>query len=453
LLADGSVRCCGSNYYWQLGDEGPDRATSVEIALPARALEIAVGDSSTCATLSDGSTRCWGNNAFGKLGQGTFGGRSATPLPIAGFYGATAPASGIYHHCAIRNGEPWCWGNNDEGESGGVLQGRPVQVLTDVDDVEVGFGGSCARRSDDTAWCWGSFGYGDQYGTWHRTPARIASWTDVVDVAVGNGHACVVRDGGALWCWGTNYHGELGDGTTTTRDYLAPSTVTSVVSVDAGGAQTCAIRTGGELWCWGYAGSDFGTGTAPHAMLADVIDVRLSWHNGCAIDTAHRLWCWGENDNREVPGGLGTWVATPVAVMTDVASVMPGIDRLCAIRLDGTQWCWGQGYVGGPTLIGSVGIGAVGAAGLGFDCIARNGDAVWCRGSNLWAQIGDGTLIRRTEPVDIGLGGIVDLSAEWQHTCAVNAAGALWCWGGNHGGQIGAGGQARMVAYPAKIAL
>ncbi|NVB82697.1 MAG: hypothetical protein HOV81_30250 [Kofleriaceae bacterium] len=42
-------------------------------------------------------------------------------------------------------------------------------------------------------------------------------------------------------------------------------------------------------------------------------------------------------------------------------------------------------------------------------------------------------LVYRHDPVNIGLSGVVDLSAEWQHTCAVNAAGAVWCWGPQRG--------------------
>ena len=63
----------------------------------------------------------------------------------------------------------------------------------------------------------------------------------MIDVAAGSGHTVALKKDGTVWAWGANYYGELGDGTTASRD--APVQVkgengvgylTGVVAVEGG---------------------------------------------------------------------------------------------------------------------------------------------------------------------------------------------------------------------------
>ena len=48
----------------------------------------------------------------------------------------------------------------------------------------------------------------------HHAPEQLPL-AHVVDIVAGGAHACALVDDGTVRCWGLNYHGQLGDGTTT----------------------------------------------------------------------------------------------------------------------------------------------------------------------------------------------------------------------------------------------
>ncbi|MEM1008865.1 MAG: hypothetical protein AAGJ35_07640, partial [Myxococcota bacterium] len=74
LLADGGIKCWGSNRHGQLGY--PDLKSRNKPEFNAldfqgkKALQISCGGDHTCAVLEDHSVRCWGYNSSGELGHG-----------------------------------------------------------------------------------------------------------------------------------------------------------------------------------------------------------------------------------------------------------------------------------------------------------------------------------------------------------------------------------------------
>lgn len=67
---------------------------------------------------------------------------------------------------------------------------------------------------------------------------------------------------------------------------------------------------------------------------------------------------------------------------------------------------------------------------------------VWCWGWDEFGQLGNGTsdLNQHPNPLKIkSLTNIVEISAGYSHTCAINTTGSIWCWGGNTNGQLGIG--------------
>jgi alpha-tubulin suppressor-like RCC1 family protein len=118
-LADGTVRCWGSNAFGQSSD-GTVRNAQI----------IAAKGEHACAVLDGGGVQCWGWNLSGQLGDGTFN-NSAAPRNVIGMASsAITVATGEQHTCAvITGGGLKCWGSNEHGMLGdGILSYSPIPV-------------------------------------------------------------------------------------------------------------------------------------------------------------------------------------------------------------------------------------------------------------------------------------------------------------------------------------
>ena len=242
----------GSGTVWCWGRSDPSAAAGPEPAqVPGLAdvMTIALGDAHACALRRDGKVLCWGRGDTGQLGTrptqrcgADAYACSAVPVEVAGLAGATALAAGQRHTCAVAGGKVLCWGDDAEDQLGATGQERcpaglgvparpcsftPVEVHGLADVVEVAGGGAhtCARKSDGTAWCWGSSSLG-QLGDGvlkadrpvsRERAAPVAGLHDVAQLALGERHSCARLTDGTVWCWGDDTDGQLGDGSGTSR--------------------------------------------------------------------------------------------------------------------------------------------------------------------------------------------------------------------------------------------
>jgi alpha-tubulin suppressor-like RCC1 family protein len=119
------------------------------------------------------------------------------------------------------------------------------------------------------------------------------------------------------------------------------------------------------------------------------------------------------------------------------------------VRNDGTVWTWGlgsQGQLGDGTsgnalnvvraitplqVPGIDGVEAVeDSTGFGFVLAVKSNGTVWGWGNNFNAQLGDGTSVSRTRPVQtVGLTNVKGIAGGDVYGAAVKTDGTVWIWG------------------------
>jgi len=229
---DGSLWCFGDNGFGALGTGNTTvnfSATPVQpfFFTPAITAGISAGDEFTLSVGSDGTLYSWGGNFNGELGSGMASSPSYTPLTV-GIPGATAfqVSAGDAHSCVrTTTNALWCFGLNSNGALGNGTttdSATPVQVpISNVMQVTAGGLHTCALKTDGTLWCWGrnsSGQIGDGTTTDRLTPVQVtALGNSVAEVSAGEAHTCARKLDNTFWCWGDNSRGQIGDGTTTGR--------------------------------------------------------------------------------------------------------------------------------------------------------------------------------------------------------------------------------------------
>lgn len=149
-----------------------------------------------------------------------------------------------------------------------------------------------------------------------------------------------------------------------------------------------------------------------------------------------------------------SWAQVRTDVWADGATTKTTV---LGIRVDGTLWAWGDnsyGQLGNNSTVNS----SAGteyspvqvAAGFSFtqvdirqgSAIARKNDHTWWGwGRNTFGQLGDGTTVHRSSPVQItaGTSWFVGAYKGANHTLAYGMDGKLYTWGRNNEGQLGDG--------------
>ncbi|HEX4337348.1 MAG TPA: hypothetical protein VH062_15635 [Polyangiaceae bacterium] len=222
--SDTSLWCWGLDAWGQLGVAptgkacGPQQAcepSPVEVtALGKGVVQVAGGESQTCALLQNGTAWCWGNLQSSGGPQGTY-----SPTEIAKVATFVRIAAGPDHECALDDkGSMWCW-------TWGAGPQRVDALGTSV--AELGAGGpstSCARTTDGAVYCWSgtaSGHIGDEPDAGTNPPQLVDALPHrAIELSVGggySGHDCALLVDGSVWCWGRNDFGQLGDGTNSPR--------------------------------------------------------------------------------------------------------------------------------------------------------------------------------------------------------------------------------------------
>jgi alpha-tubulin suppressor-like RCC1 family protein len=254
LKSDGTLWAWGDNTSGQLGLSignssmpTPNQVTTTNLGnFDRNWVAIAAGGAHSLGLQSDGTLWAWGSNTSGQLGD-PFIVSNNTPNQIVdltsvipGFNSSwVAIAAGLSHSLALQaDGTAWAWGFNQFGQLGNndvtpTPADHPAPVLVfnsgsaPYISIAAGDSFSVARKADGSLWSWGKntagqLGIGStdaEPAPAHATPLREStSANDWTVAGVGGQHSIALKAGGLLNGWGDNTFGQLGDGSTATKN-------------------------------------------------------------------------------------------------------------------------------------------------------------------------------------------------------------------------------------------
>jgi len=431
LTADGRV--------WEWGSGGlsaassPNRFVPVPVPGLSGVVAVAAGMSHSLAVKADGTVWAWGDNLHGQLGDGTHD-ASSTPIRVPGLSGVNAVAAGRGFSVALTaSGTVWTWGaagnlgNGTTAESPGPVQ---ASLLSGVVAISACNDHSLALRTDGTVWSWGWNGYGqlgDGVSGVNRTvPIQVVGLSNATAIAAGGDFSLALKGDGSVWAWGANWHGQLGDGTTTQHNLPAQvAGLSGVTGIGAGYSHALAVRSDGGARAWGAnSEGQLGDGITERQSQPTPVSVQLTEvarvAGGAFFSVALRhdgsVWACGSNASGQLGSGTARWSPVPVTIkgLSHTAAVSTGGAHSLALQSDGSVYAWGANDTG---------------------------------------QLGDGTVTNRPTPVRVaGLSNVVGIAAGRYHSLAVRSDGSVWAWGNNGNGQLAVGTTANpYVLLPAQV--
>ncbi|GBD99605.1 regulator of chromosome condensation (RCC1) repeat protein [bacterium BMS3Abin07] len=265
---------------------------------------------------------------------------------------------------------------------------------------------------------------------------------------------------GAIMTEGLNEYGQLGDGTTNSRDGLLPiGGMEDVIKVASGMDYSVAIKSDGSVWAWGRNNmGQLGNGTLEDSHipvlvkeLYKVTDVAAGKYHTLALRADGTVWAWGRNSYGQLGNGSIRDSNIPVKVkgLSNITAIAAGTYHSAAVRSDGTVWTWGWnlfGQIGDnttktrtePVIVTGLPKIINVAAGLHYTLALASDGTVRAWGWNINGLLGDGTNVNRLIPVKVKkLSGIIDIAAGLNHSLALKKDGHVWAWGGNKYSQLG----------------
>ena len=527
---EGKVYTWGNNEVGQLGD-----GTTTNSVLPIcisdkenelkgkRIVDISAGYGHTVAIDEEGKAYAWGYNEFGQLGDGTTT-NSVLPICISnkenelkGKKIISISAGGVHTVAIDEEGKVYTWGNNEVGQLGDGTTTNSVLPICISDkenelkgkrivDISAGYGHTVAIDEEGKVCTWGynkDGQLGDGTTTNSVLPICISDKDNelkgkkIINISAGVVHTVALDEEGKVYTWGDNEVGQLGDGKA--NDIVAPihihsaepicltdkqnelkrmKTVKVVTEKTEVITEVISLAESGKIYIW-----EVGEGTAIYALpicISDedtelkgkrIVDISAGKNYTVALDEEGKVYACGNNEDGQL--GDGTTTNSPLTICISdkenelkgkkIISISAGGRYTVALDEEGKVYTWGYNYdgqLGDGTTTNSVlpicisdkenelkGKRIVNiSAGYGHTVAIDEEGKVYTWGGNYYGQLGDGTKNDSKVPICISdkeneLKGkkIISISAGGSHTVALDEEGKVYTWGGNYVGQLGDG--------------
>ena len=392
VRVDGKLFAWGDNALGQLGQNDTiNRSNPTQIAAPNSWIQISSKSNFVLGLTNNTNLYGWGYNTDGQLGDGSLVNKSA-PVLINSAVSWNQISAGDRHSLAIDStGKLYTWGNAND-----ILINSTTYSWTVIATGPAGQ--SAAIRSDGLLFTWGLdtsgvLGLNDTFNRSSPTQVGNSSWTAIAfgqsNVAYG------INSNGQLFGWGNAAGNALGDGTTVNKSSpVQLASGTSFAQVESGFVYTIALSNTGLLYGWGTNGSNqLGDGTTTFKSVPTQIgtsswtSISAGYDHALAIGSDNKLYGWGNFSALGIAGTLYSW--------TQISS---GGSHTVALRSDSTLWAWGLNSSG---------------------------------------QLGDGTSVNKSSPVQVGTSSWSQVSAGTDSTYAIDINNKLYAWGNNNIGQLG----------------
>lgn len=364
-------------------------------------------------------------------------------------------SAGQFHTAVIQpDGTLWTWGSNSRGQLGDgtkIDQYSPIQVGFDNDWMQVvsGAAHTLALKTDGSLWGWG-YNASGQLGlgvatTDQLSPIQSNSGNSWSKIESGYYHAFGFKSDGSLWAWGKNDHGELGDGSTISRN--SPVLIgNDWAKVSAGWQFSVAVKKDGTLWAWGSNDTNqLGDGTTIDRIVPIQIGSDGNWAtvsagslHSLSLKSDGTLWAWGNNGLGQLGDGTTIAKTSPVQIGVDNnwMQISAGNYTSQALKLNGSRWGWGNNYDGQLGNDSATSYYVSTQVDSDFDWIQIDAGAthtlalkasgtVLAWGINWYGQLGDGSIIDRHIPTQIFIDNVGSISVTISPQEAIDD-GAQW---------------------------